>query len=634
MIAANEILKKYWGYDAFHQPQQEIIEKVNENRDVLAVLPTGFGKSICFQIPTLQNEKGICLVISPLIALMKDQVAQLEKRNIKAVALNGLISINEQVRILDNVQFGNIKFLYIAPERLQSEFFQEKLRQLPITLIAIDEAHCISEWGHDFRPSYLKINILRDIFPKVNIIALTATATKRVINDVEKYLSLKNPLFFKKSSVRDNLKLKVIESPDKLGNLLRVLKKKSESVIIYAGTRKNVEQTSIFLNNNGFKSVFYHAGMDKNHKEIAFNAWFTEKSPIMVATNAFGMGIDKPNVRKVIHLQLPNSLENYIQEAGRAGRDKQVSEAYIIEEIADVKKTENLYFNTLPNDSFIKDVYVNLNQYYKIPYGELYNEDLHFNLGEFANQYNYSVVKAFYVLEILEREGILAMNQQKEDVHEVYFTADETQLFEYYLKNKLKEKIVKFLLRTYDGIFDNPTPIYPVQISKVLEMNVIEVEKHLNELHNDGMIEYHKYAHSNTLRFLVPREDQYTINRILVDVRKYIEQKREKYLSMIQYVTKNDICRNRQIADYFEETIEDDCGICDVCENRNSNKSENKKINKQIIDLLKNQNMLSTGQLVDALDFPDELILKVIRKMLDDEILILNSQNKISFNAR
>lgn len=634
MIAANEILKKYWGFDTFHIPQQEIIEKVNEKKDVIGLLPTGFGKSICFQIPTLQNEKGICLVISPLIALMKDQVDQLEKRNIKAVSLNGLISINEQVRILDNVQFGNVKFLYVAPERLQSDFFQEKLRQLPITLIAVDEAHCISEWGHDFRPSYLKISILREIFPKVNMIALTATATKKVVDDIGKYLNLNNPIIFKKSSIRNNLKLKVIESPDKLGNLLRILKKKNQSIIIYAGTRKNVENTTAFLNNNGYKSVYYHAGLDKNTKDKSFEAWYTEKSPIMVATNAFGMGIDKPNVRKVIHLQLPNSIENYIQEAGRAGRDQLESEAYIIEDIADIKVAESMYFNTLPTDTFLKEVYQHLNQYFKIAYGELYNEDLHFNLGEFAHQYNLSVVKTFYAMEILEREGVLVMNQQREDVNEVFFTADETQLFEYYIKNPVKEKIVKILLRTYDGIFDNATIIYPIQIAQTLGMTTTVVEQHLDELHKDGMIEYHKFKHSNTLRFLVPREDKYTINPILVNVKKYVEQKKEKYTAMIQYISNNELCRNKQIAIYFNETINEDCGICDICEKKNSKKIDPKIIEKKILDLLKNSHPLSTSKIVDAFNFSDGIILEVIRKMIDDEMIFIDAQNKITLNAR
>jgi ATP-dependent DNA helicase RecQ len=263
MIEALAILKTYWGYDAFRKPQAEIIQKVVERNDVIALLPTGSGKSLCFQVPTLMQEKGLCIVVSPLIALMKDQVDQLQKRNIKAVALTGFLSINEMVRIMDNLQFGGVRFLYISPERLQSDFIQEKLKQLPVHLIAVDEAHCISEWGHDFRPSYLKISILREIFPKVNIIALTATATEPVVKDIEKYLMLQKPNVYKQSSVRQNLKLQIIETPDKLGNLYNILKINPQEVsVIYAGSRKNVEQTCAFLNQKKLKSVYYHAGSD------------------------------------------------------------------------------------------------------------------------------------------------------------------------------------------------------------------------------------------------------------------------------------------------------------------------------------------------------------------------------------
>jgi len=628
MKTAVEILKMYWGFDNFREPQAEIIEKVIEKKDVIALLPTGSGKSVCFQIPTLMYEKGVCLVISPLVALMKDQVEQLQKKNIKAVALSGLLYENEVVRLMDNVLYNQIQFLYLSPERLQSTFIQEKLRQLPIRLIAVDEAHCISEWGHDFRPSYLKINILRDLFPHVNIIALTATATKKVVDDIEKYLFLKQPEIFKKSSLRENLKLKVIESPNKMGNLLQLLQKTNEVAIVYAGTRKNVEQTSAFLNQKGLKSVYYHAGLVKKQKEEAFNKWFSEKTPIMVATNAFGMGIDKSNVRKVIHINVPNSLENYIQEAGRAGRDGKISEAVIIEEPSDFKDAEKFYFGSLPTDEFVKIVYQNLNQFYKIAYGELPDLEFRFSLNDFANQYNLSVVKTFHSMEILEREGILVMNQQREDFHQIVFKADSDQLFDYYPKRPVKEQIIKLLLRTYDGILENEIIINPVSLAQSLNQKTDVLEKHLTELHKDGILNYKHFPHSNGIKFLVPREDQFTINKIILEIRQYIQLKKEKYQQMLAYMSNNEVCRNIQIAKYFNENESQPCGFCDVCETQSKPLYSLPEIQTQILKLLDVFPEMTSKEIIDALEYPEKTVFLALRDLLDEQTLILNLQHK------
>jgi len=635
MISALDILKTYWGYDTFREPQEEVIQKVVERKDVIALLPTGSGKSLCFQVPTLIHDKGLCIVVSPLIALMKDQVDQLQKRNIKAVALTGFLSVNEIVRIMDNLQFGGVRFLYISPERLQSDFIQEKLKQLPVQLIAIDEAHCISEWGHDFRPSYLKINILREIFPHVNIIALTATATKPVVKDIEKYLLLKNPEIFKQSSVRANLKLQIIETPDKFGQLYRLLSANpNEVIIIYAGSRKNVEQTCAFLNQKKLKSVYYHAGLTKFQKDQAFQQWFSEKFPIMVATNAFGMGIDKPNVRKVIHTNVPNSLENYIQEAGRAGRDQLPAEAIIIEEPADYNDAENLYFNALPTEDFIKQVYTHLNQYFKIAYGDRSEREYPFSLNEFAHQYNLSVVKTFHSLEILEREGILVMNQQREDLVQIGIKVDSETLFEYYIKKPVKEEIIKLLLRSFDGIFDHVVPVNTVEMAYKLNMKDDVLHKHLSEIQNDGMIYYHRFTQSNALKFLVPREDQYTLNPIVKDIRKYLQLKKDKYHQMLAYITNKDVCRNIQIAAYFGEENPIACGNCDVCISKQHKETDINDIEKYIMKLFDVFPMLNTREIIDALEFDEKKILKSLRILLDDETLVLNSQHKYIRNGK
>ncbi len=634
MKDAVEILKKFWDYDQFRVPQAEIIEKVIEKKDVIVLLPTGSGKSLCFQVPTLMHKKGICLVISPLVALMKDQVEQLGKRNIKALALSGLLSVNEQVRLFDNLMFGDYRFLYIAPERLQSDFFLEKLRQLPINLIAVDEAHCISEWGHDFRPTYLKINILKDIFPNVNTIALTATATPRVLEDIQKYLRLNKPFVFNKTSIRDNLKINVIESANKYKSLLKLLKHKKETVIIYAGSRKNVENTSDFLNQNGLKSTFYHAGMTKEQKDKAYLSWISEKTPIIVATNAFGMGIDKPNVRKVFHTNIPNSIENYVQEIGRSGRDGIMSETYLIENISDVSIGKQLYFSTLPDESFIRNAYNYLNQYFKITYGTIPEDEFHFNLNAFSTQYGVSVVKMHYTMEIFEREGLIALSQQRENYHQIVIKASSNQLFEYYKKNPIKELIIKFLLRNYEGILDYPTRVNPYEIAQNLKVEVGEIEKKLTEIHMDGIIDYQNQVGTTALRFLLPREDQYTMNRITKEVQKYLRLKKEKYQKMLDYILDNQTCRNIQIAEYFGESLTEPCGICDVCTSKNTKKSDKKTIKKEILSLIENFKTPTINQISDAMEYPEMDVLKEIRVLLDDEILILNSQNQITFNGK
>ncbi len=634
MKDAVEILKKYWDYDKFRTPQAEIIEKVIEKKDVIALLPTGSGKSLCFQVPTLMREKGICLVISPLVALMKDQVEQLEKRNIKALALSGLLSVNEQVRLFDNLMFGDYRFLYIAPERLQSDFFLEKLRQLPITLIAVDEAHCISEWGHDFRPTYLKINILKNIFPNVNTIALTATATPKVLEDIQKYLLLNKPFVFNKTSIRDNLKINVIESANKYKSLLKLLKHKKETVIIYAGSRKNVENTSDFLNQNGLKSTFYHAGMTKEQKDKTYLSWISEKTPIIIATNAFGMGIDKPNVRKVFHTAIPNSIENYVQEIGRAGRDGIMSETYLIENISDISNGKELYFSTLPDESFIRNAYNYLNQYFKITYGAIPEEEFHFNLNAFSTHYGISVVKMHYTMEIFERESLIALSQQRENYHQIVIKATSNQLFDYYKKNPIKELIIKFLLRNYEGILDYPTRVNPYEIAQNLKVEVREIEKKLTEIHVDGIIDYQNQVGTTALRFLLPREDQYTMNRITKEVQKYLQLKKEKYQKMLDYILDNQTCRNMQIATYFGETLTEPCGICDVCTSKNTKKSNKKIIKKEILSLIENFKTLTVNQITDAMEYPETDVLKEIRALLEDEILILNLQNQITFNGK
>ena len=580
------------------------------------------------------TEKGVCLVVSPLIALMKDQVENLTKKGIKAVAIAGLQSKDDIVRIFDNLQFGGIRFLYLSPERLQSEFIQEKLKQIPLKLIAIDEAHCISEWGHDFRPSYLKLNLLRELFPEINIIALTATATNRVRKDIATYLELKEPQIFQKSLTRDNLHLKILESADKLGSLYRIIEPINEPVIVYAGTRKNCKRTSEILNQKGLKSVYYHAGLSKSEKDTSFTNWFTEKTPVMVATNAFGMGIDKANVRLVVHTSVPNSIENYVQEAGRAGRDGKMSYAVIIEEPADLKESETYYTNSIANVSFVKKLYQHLNQYFHIAYGDLVEKEFEFQLASFCQQYNMSIVKTFNGLQLLEREEIIKLNSHNNPFSKLVFTANSEQLFAYYIRNSLKEKILKLILRTYDGVFDTMQIINPYILSKKLNLSLSQLEKQLIEIHNDGLINYKSVKNRATLRFLKPREDDYTINRIARDIKQQQQVKKDKYTSMIAYISNSEICRNQQLSNYFGEKNTKDCGICDVCENKkNTNNFNEKEICNAILKSFTNKKMQSSNEIVHRLGLNDKPVLKAIRILLDSEAIIVTSQNKYKLNV-
>ena len=440
MSKAKQILKQYWGFDQFRDPQEAIINDVLAGKNVLALLPTGSGKSVCFQVPTLVHENGICIVISPLIALMDDQVVSLQKKGIKAIALTGSIRQDDIIRYFDNLQHGDTHFLYISPERLQNPFIQEKIKQLTVSLIAIDEAHCISEWGHDFRPSYLKISILRELHPKAPVLALTATATKRVVKDIYSFLEMTKPILHRKSLQRENIYLKVIESADKLGVLLELVQNVKGSVIVYAASRRKCQQLCEYLLSQGVHATFYHAGLTKEQKSKAFTEWMSETKNVIVATNAFGMGIDKANVRKVIHVNVPSSLENYIQEIGRAGRDGLKSEAVLIEEIADLKSTESFYLKAIPDVDFVRKTYNNLNQFLKITYGELPTQIYDFDLAAFCYTYSMPLVKTHNAIQVLEREEILVFVHNSRKATQVKFTSSGEKLFDYYKKTQIKRK--------------------------------------------------------------------------------------------------------------------------------------------------------------------------------------------------
>ncbi len=628
-----EILKKYWGFDTFRHPQESIISSVLNGVDTIALLPTGGGKSICFQVPTLIKD-GVCIVISPLIALMNDQVKNLQNRNIKAVALTSKLSQDEIVTVFDNLQFGNYKFIYISPEKLQSEFIQTKLKQINIQLIAVDEAHCISEWGHDFRPSYLNINIIRDFHPNIPVIALTASATEKVLDDIIKNLDLKTPKIVKKSFFRANLAYQIFDVEDKLYKVEQILTKVKGSKIIYTNTRRKTIEVSEQLNSLGYKSSFYHGGMQLDDKIQAYEDWMTEKTSVIVATNAFGMGIDKANVRAVIHLNLPQSIENYIQEAGRGGRDNKKAFSVVLKNKTDIHTAKTIVEKNLASVEIVKKVYFNLNQYFQIAYGELSIIKYEFNIGEFCKTYQYPLLKTYNALKVLDREGILLLDESFSRKSAVKFIVDNLRVLDYCDKNPSKNKLIKLILRTYGGIFESSKKINENYLSSTLNIPISEIKKELSLLHKDKIINFYNSNNNTQIQFLVPREDNRTINIISKNIEQRNQLKIEKIENLILFLENNKVCRSKQLLSYFNEIKTQECGICDVCISNKNNykKIDSKEVSTKIINLLKQKIELSSKEIVSLLNFPESDVIFSLQILLEKNILAVTSQNKYKIN--
>ena len=630
MIAPKEILKKYWNYSEFRPQQEEIITSVLEQNDVIALLPTGGGKSICFQIPALSKE-GVCIVISPLIALMQDQVENLNKRGIKAIHIPSGKSQDELITLFDNIKFGGFKFLYISPERLQSYFVQQKIKELAINLIAIDEAHCISEWGHDFRPSYRNIRILKELKPNVNFIALTATANKKVIRDITKNLDLKEPKVFRKSFLRKNLAYQIFTIEDKLQRLIQIFTKTKKPAIVYVNSRKKTEQIATFLNSKNFKSSFYHGGMSSIEKNISFENWMTEKTPIIVATNAFGMGIDKANVGLVIHLDLPSSIENYVQETGRAGRDQKKSFAVLLFNKNDTLLFKERLEKTQLTLKDIKEILKKLYQNFTISLGE-FNENPHpFNLLEFSEKFNFSVSKVDTAIKMLSNSGILEINNHYNKKSTLRFIVSSKTVLNYLNQNTIIKKFTNSILRSYAGLFEQEVKIDEFYIAKKNGITTKQVASNLAYLQNDNIIEYAPVKNKVDLLFLLPREDDYTVNRFSKELKQFIIQKKKKSDSLIAFLNNDKICRSIQVLNYFDEFKTKKCGICDVCISENSKPNPN--LSLEIIHLLKVKKSLSSSEISDSLIANEREILIHLRQLLSDDKIQINHLNKYQINS-
>lgn len=626
MQTALEILQKYWKHEAFREPQDQIINSVLEGKDTFALLPTGGGKSICFQVPALMQD-GICLVISPLVALMKDQVQRLQKLDIKAIALTGGIRSDEMITLLDNCEFGNYKFLYLSPERLQSDWILERIKNLPINLIAIDEAHCVSQWGHDFRPAYLKISVLKTHFPKIPFLALTASATKPVLEDIIIQLGLEKPVLFQKSFARKNIAYMVFEVEDKLYRMEQIFKKNPQPSIIYVRNRRSCSETATQLQSLGFKATFYHGGLTSKEKEKNMNLWMNEEVQIMVATNAFGMGIDKSNVKTVIHVHLPESIESYYQEAGRAGRNGQKAFAVILTSPSDIGQAQSQFINILPDKKILTLIYLKLCSYFQIAYGEGIDEQFTFNLNHFCQKYGFPTLKTFNAIQFLDRQGILSLSQEYSERITMQFIIPSKEVIRYMSLNTQEEPILLSILRTYPGIYETQTAVNLSLIAKKSSIDEAKINSVLEKIKELGLIDYHKKSNDAKIIFNEVREDEKTINRVSKYLENQNKQKIAQFDSVIDYINEKKVCKSKLILNYFGEKTATDCGICSYCISKETKTIDTSLLFEQIIGLLKLQEM-NSREIQKLTKNTEDAIIFALQELLESNTILIQSNNK------
>lgn len=621
-----DILQQFWGYTTFRGSQERIIDAVLAGQDVLALLPTGGGKSLCFQIPALATD-GICIVVSPLIALIQNQVAHLKKIGVKAIALTGGISFEEVGTLLDNCIFGNYKFLYLSPERLQQEIVQSRIRQMNVNLIAIDEAHCISQWGHDFRPAYLECAKLRALLPETPLIALTATATKQVAQDILDSLKFTSPLKVTDSFSRNNIAFKVLWEEDKRYRLKYLCSRLEKSAIIYVRTRRLSQEIATYLHSNGCSATYFHGGIPRKEKEKRLNSWLNDDTKIMVATNAFGMGIDKPDVELVVHYQLPDCLENYFQEAGRAGRDGRQAQAILITNATDVKRAKQQFLGTLPDTDHLRKVYRKLNAYFQIPYGEGNDQTFQLDYNTFCSVYQLKPLLTYNTLRILDQYSVIALSESFSKKTTVHFLASKDVLSTYFENNREIVAVAQTLLRTYGGIFDFDTKINTRLIANKAACTEEKVTQVLRQLQKDEIIDYSAQHNDIEITFLVPREDDRTINVFAKKVKERQAIKVDNLTHMLHYASNRNVCRNKQLLRYFGEHIEVDCGICDVCLRNNGEHLPEEMLKTAIRSTLEEEPH-SSRELIEKLQRDEAAVLASIRELLDEGRIKINAMNQ------
>jgi ATP-dependent DNA helicase RecQ len=559
-----QLLKDYWGYDDFRPLQGDIIESVASGHDTLGLMPTGGGKSLTFQVPAMAME-GICIVVTPLIALMKDQVANLVSKGIKALAIHSGLSSQEISIAFDNAIFGNYKFLYISPERLSTDLFRDKLQQMKVALLAVDEAHCISQWGYDFRPSYLRLSELRDLLPGVPVLALTATATLDVVDDIQQKLKFQSPNVFRKSFERSNLVYVVRYAEDKEERLVQILESTHGSAIVYVRSRKKTRELAIMLNEKGIRTEYFHAGLDHALRDERQKRWTIGQTRVMVATNAFGMGIDKPDVRLVVHIDAPDSPEAYFQEAGRAGRDEKKAYALLLWSNADGNRLQKNIASAFPEQEVVKRVYEALGNFFQLAVGSGYNMVYDFNIARFCGAYHFNMMVVYNSLKILQRAGYIEYTEEMEMPSRVHFLMERDELYKFQVANEAFDAFIKLLLRSYTGLFTEYVVIHEELLASRTGISRDVVYKYLNKLDHLRVIHYIPQKKTPLVVFTRSREDvQYvSLSREVYADRKQRYETRVNAIT--SYATTTHVCRSRMLLRYFGETDAQNCGKCDVC---------------------------------------------------------------------
>ena len=626
-MKTTDILRQYWGYDSFRGVQSKIIESIRSGHDTLGLMPTGGGKSLTFQVPAMMME-GVCVVITPLIALMKDQVQNLRRRGILAAAIYSGLPHDQILTTLENCIFGKTKLLYVSPERLGSELFQTKLRHMRVSFITVDEAHCISQWGYDFRPSYLKIADIRTLLPHAPVLALTATATPAVVQDIQDKLKApaqEKPDFnvFRMSFERENLAYVVRRTDDKPGELLHILSSVKGSAIVYVRSRKRARETAEWLVQSGQSATFYHAGLDHATKDRRQQQWQKDEVRVMVATNAFGMGIDKPDVRMVVHTDCPDSVEAYFQEAGRAGRDGQKAYAVLLYNSHDHAKLEKRIADNFPEKQYIKQVYEHLAYYYQVATGAGYNKIFEFNLEEFCRRFRFFPIQADAALQLLDRSGYIEYTEEQENAARVRFLLDRDQLYRLEHNEPDEEKVIVALLRNYGGLFSDYTFIEEGLLALQTGLTQPQVYDILKRLSMKRIIHFIPRKKTPYIRYVQRREDS---EHIIIPPHVY-EQRREQFARRIHaillYATTDNQCRSRQLLRYFGEENDHDCGQCDVCLSDHSDRAAEDRLQPAVDDilaLLADGRRHHIGQL-QTIRQPRELLQDALRYMMAEEMI-------------
>ena len=627
--ATRTILTQYWGYPSFRPLQEDIVDSVMAGKDTLALLPTGGGKSICFQVPAMAMD-GLCLVITPLIALMKDQVAHLVDKGIPAAAIYSGMHPDAMELAYNQAAYGRLKFLYVSPERLQTDAFIEALKKMKVCLLAVDESHCISQWGYDFRPPYLKIADIRPYIPKVPVLALTATATAKVVDDIQVRLDFKKKNVFQSSFERKNVTYNVCYEADKYGVLFRKLNAMTEgSAIVYVRNRKRTQVIADWLNSVGVIATFYHAGLDAKTRDQHQDLWMTDKVKVIVATNAFGMGIDKPDVRLVIHMDLPDSIEAYFQEAGRVGRDLKPSEAYLLVSPADIQKLKENLAQSFPELERIKLIYNALGNYFSIPVGAGENVSYPFVINDFAKRYDFNVVEVFHTLKILEKEGFLLLSDSFDEPSKVMIKASRDDIYGFQVNNPQFSDLIKFMLRSLPGVMTDFVKINEEAMASKVGTTPEKIIDQLKRLESYNFLSY------------APRNDKPQILFLseFVDTRhfgltkeNYYDRKKdaeERVKAVIDFVNNDEECRSVQLLRYFNEKTRKTCGHCDVCMKRANNRMPYAMIEEKVQSLIGEAALSMQDVLARCTEYDEEHVLDAVRFLIDNGVLQLEKDGSV-----